>query len=115
MIGEFIGTLMGRISIGISIALLILVGDQTARLSSAHSTIATQALQLKAITAERDRFEADAARMVQEGIERTARRQQALKEQAPRSVASKRQADRIRAAAPTTNCKTAREVLDADL
>jgi len=55
------------------------------------------------------------AGMVREGAERAARAADALKGAQDQAARYQRQADRIRGAAPATDCRTPREVLEADL
>lgn len=115
MIGSFFSSLAAKIFGISSLVLLLALGVQTWRLSSEKSNHEKTRLALVATAAERDRFQADAQRMVDEGTERTARGQTALKAQEGQAAVSRRQVARIRAAAPSKDCHTPREVLDADL
>lgn len=56
-----------------------------------------------------------AAAMVQQGAERSARAATALRGAQDQAARYQRQAERIRNAAPATDCRTPREVLEADL
>lgn len=100
---------------GLSIVLLLALAVQTWRLSSEKSGHEKTRLALVATTAERDRFQADAQRMVDEGMERAAAGQAALKEQVARSQATLRQIARIKAVAPSPGCETPAEVKEAGL
>lgn len=115
MIGHFFSGAAAKI-FGIStLFLFILLGIQTWRLSSEKSDHEKTRFELKATAAERDRFEADAQRMVDEGAARMEKGQAALKEQESRSTETRRQIIRIQRAAPSKDCLTPKEVLDANL
>lgn len=115
MIGSFLAPLSAKIFGGLSILLLIALGVQTFRLSSEKSHHEKTRLELVATTAERDRFKADAQRMVDEGLDRTAAGQAALKEQETRSQVTLRQIARIKAVAPSAGCETPDEVKAAGI
>ena len=115
MIGRFLGTHAAQIFGGLAGILLIACLVLFALLSSERGSHEKTRLELKAVKVERDRFRDDAARMVQEGSERTARGQAALREQEPRSIEARRQIERIKAAPPAADCTTPAEVMRAGL
>lgn len=102
---------------GVAIVAMLAVAVISVKLHNANNRIERLALELQAVTAERDQFRADAERMVQEGQERSQRAQEALREQEKASAVLKGQIGRLRAVRVPSGqeCHTPKEVLESDL
>ena len=116
MLSKFFAPLAIKIFAGTTVALLIAIGAMTIAIHGKNSTIEKRDLEIKAVTAERDRFQAALKFYVDDGQIRLDRGQQALKEHEPVSQQLKRDADRIRQAPVAKDgCATPKEVMEAAL
>lgn len=113
MLGAFFGPIGTKLFGGLSLILLIALGIQTVRLSSAHSSIERLKVDLAGVTAQRDAFRQAGEIMVAEGKARQDRATEALRAQERQSRAIAGQISRIRNAQPSTGCETPKEVRDA--
>ena len=106
--------LTSKIFGGAAIMLLVLLGAQTWRLSSAHDKIENLKDRLEAVTAEKAMFRKATAAMVAEGAARTQAADRALAAQARASRDIAAQVRRIRNARIPADCRTPKEVLEAE-
>lgn len=115
MIGNFFESAAAKIFGISSLVLLIAVGVLGFKLAAANNTIEKRDLQIKAVSAERDRFKDALAFFVNDGQIRIGRGQAALKEHEGVSADLQRQADKIRTRVVTVreNCPTPAEVMGA--
>lgn len=111
---DLFASLAGKLLGGASLFLLLALGVQTWRLTSAHNTIEKRDLQIKAVAAERDRFKDALAFYVSTGQLQADRGKQALREHEGMSAELRKQADRIRTVRVAgAGCETPGEVMGA--
>lgn len=116
MLSKFFAPLAIKIFAGTTVALLLALGAMTVAIHGKNTAIDKLTLENRAVTAERDRFQAALKFYVDDGQIRLDRGAAALKEHEPVSQQLKRDADRIRQAPVAKDgCATPKEVMEAAL